>query len=373
LKKKTYISVTNDLFSDQRVHRTIAVLLSLNANVCAIGRKLNAKYDDSDNAFNIHRFNMLFRKGFLFYAFYNLRLFFYLISRKKIDLLVSNDLDTLLANFLVSKLRSCKLVFDSHEYFTELPELEGRGMVKHFWKGLEKWIVPKLRYACTVNESLADIFKNAYGTDFKVVRNLPYQHADVQEYTTPEWTKGKHLILYQGSVNIGRGLEMMIDIVKDLSDYVFIIAGTGDILNTLKEKVQAEDLQQKVILTGRLSPGRLRSLTNQADIGISLEQNLGLNYYFALPNKIFDYIQAGIPVLCSDFPEMRNIVLKYKIGRFVASSDKNEVRKAILEMIENKQDSLMWKQNSEKASVELSWENEQKVLIELINSTGIFK
>ena len=100
---------------------------------------------------------LMFNKGPLFYAEYNIRLFFFLLF-KKVDILVANDLDTLPANYLISRIRKKILVYDSHEYFTEVPELVGRDFVRRVWSGIEKRILPKIKYSYTVCESIARIY-----------------------------------------------------------------------------------------------------------------------------------------------------------------------------------------------------------------------
>src|SRR5688500_271887 len=104
-------------------------------------------------SYRTNRFRMFFEKGALFYAWFNVRLFWFLLFRSS-DILVANDLDTLLPNYLVSKLKRKKLVYDSHEYFTEVPELISRPKVKAVWEHIERFIFPKLKYVSTVNHSI---------------------------------------------------------------------------------------------------------------------------------------------------------------------------------------------------------------------------
>ena len=114
---------------------------------------------------------MIFKRGFLFYKFFNIRLFFYLLLHKA-DLLVSNDLDTLLPNFLISKIKNLPLVYDSHEYFTGVPEIQNRPFVKWVWKSLEKSIFQRLKYVITVSEPIASLYENLYSVKPVVIRNL---------------------------------------------------------------------------------------------------------------------------------------------------------------------------------------------------------
>jgi glycosyltransferase involved in cell wall biosynthesis len=121
---------------------------------------------------------------------------------------------------------------------------------------------------------------------------------------------------------------------------------------------------------GRIAPDQLFSLTKNALLGVSMEENLGLNYYYALPNKLFDYIQARIPVLVSDFPEMSRIVKDYNIGETIKSRESKEFAKQIMSMLQSP-DREQWKQNLEKAAGELNWEKEKFKLLEVFDNISI--
>ena len=136
-KTKVIFSVTNCICYDQRVLKMAETVSKLNCEITIIGRKSGDYCNPDSVPFRTVRFKMFFKKGFLFYKFFNIRLFIYLLFNK-CDLLVSNDLDTLLPNFLVAKLKRMPLVYDSHEYFTEVPELHNRLFVKWVGRVLRK-------------------------------------------------------------------------------------------------------------------------------------------------------------------------------------------------------------------------------------------
>jgi len=355
--KNIIISTTNDLTTDQRVAKICDTLFSNNYNITLIGRKLKNSIPIT-RKYKTIRMRLFFNNGFLFYAEYNIRLFFKLLFLKK-DILVANDLDTLLPNYLVSKLQSKTIIYDSHELFTEIPELVDRPRVKKIWESIERRIIPNLKNCYTVSDSIAEYYKNKYKTHFETIRNLPKTKKNTIG-VFPFDTNGKTIILYQGAVNIGRGLELMLDTMKHLENHIFVVIGSGDIINDLKKSAVKLIADKKVYFLGKLTPPEMNALTPLADIGISLEEDLGLNYRYALPNKLFDYLHAEVPVLVSNLPEMKKIIDTYKFGEIIQNRNPKLLAKQIEE--------FDFRKHSEEiinAKNILNWENEEQKIISI--------
>ena len=358
--KKVSLSVINDLVTDNRVHKVAVSLQKMGFEPVLIGRLLPESHDVNRD-YLTHRMKLLFLKGGMFYIEYNLRLFFYLL-KIKVDVFVSNDLDTLPANYLASRIKRKPLIYDSHEYFTEVPELIGRPFIRSIWNWLEKLLVPRVDAAYTVCDSIAEVYRDLYKVDFKVVRNLPVCS---QLEKTQHWQKAEgvpKVILYQGALNLGRGIESAIRSMQFLDGAELWLAGDGDITNQLKELVAELNLETKVKFLGRLPLLQLHKVTCQADLGISLEEDLGLNYRFALPNKLFDYIQSGVPVLVSNLPEMRHIVEHYQIGAIAETHQRKDLAQLMKTALFDQEKRLVWQQNLPRAAAELCWENEEEIL-----------
>ena len=356
--KKIIVSVTSDLVSDNRVHKVCNTLQNMGFTVLLVGRKLPESLPVENRAYAVKRFSLIFHKGPQFYAAYNFRLFFFLIF-SKFDLLLANDLDALPANFLASKIKNKALVYDSHEYYTEVPELIDRPKVKKVWEWLESKMLPNLKTAYTVCNSIAEIYTGKYGTPFKVVRNIPLSS---KKHLKKNIENDEKIILYQGAVNIGRGLNQAISAMKYVENAKLVIAGDGDIKTELESLVVKKNLLNKVEFIGRLTIEELSELTPQADLGLSIEEDLGLNYRFALPNKLFDYIQARVPVLITNLPEMAAIVDKYKIGEITNSLEPEHLAIKINDALNNREKRKIWAENLPLAATELTWENEEKVI-----------
>lgn len=162
---------------------------------------------------------------------------------------------------------------------------------------------------------------------------------------------------------MGRGLELMIDAMPYLKSYLLVLAGDGDLMDSLKLRVKEKQLKDSVIFLGKLQPDELVNLTKQADLGLSLEEDLGLNYRYCLPNKVFDYINARIPVLVSELPLLQELLKQYKVGEYLKKRNPKSLAATIEKIIVNKSNYL---QELERAATDLNWENEKKILIEFI-------
>lgn len=365
--KKVIVSVTNDLSTDQRVDKVCRTLSEMGFDVTLTGRWLPGCLPLNDRPYETHRMKLLFRKGPLFYAEYNIRLLMYLLARKS-NLLVSNDLDTLPANFAAHKLKRTPIVYDSHEYYTETPELVNRPFVQGIWERIERFIFPKLTDIITVNQSIADLYEKKYGKKLNVVRNIPRLQTESKPLSREECglPADKSIILMQGAgINIQRGAEETVEAMKFVDNAILLIIGGGDVIGKLKEMAKNLKLEDKIIFKNRLPYPELIRHTRLADIGLTLDKNTNINYRFSLPNKLFDYIHAGIPVLASRLPEIARIVEGYNIGRIAESHDPEYLGNLITNMLSDVESQKIWRKNLLHASSELTWEKEAITLIEL--------
>ncbi|QTD37033.1 glycosyltransferase [Polaribacter batillariae] len=358
--KKIIVSVTNDLTTDQRVEKVCNSLHTNGYEVYLVGRLLKNSVNITRN-YATKRFKLFFNSGALFYAEYNVRLFFFLLFKKK-DILLSNDVDTLLANYFISKIQHKKLVFDSHELFSEIPELVHRPKVKKVWNSIENWILPKLKNNYTVCNSIANYYQNKYNVNFKTILNVPNKK-NLENGVFPFETHQKKIIIYQGAVNIGRGLELMIETMQHLENHLLVVIGSGDIYKDLKKKTSTLKLNDKVFFLGKKKPDELKKLTPLADVGFSLEEDFGLNYKFALPNKIFDYIQAEVPVIVSNLPEMKQLITTYKVGEVIEYRKPKLLANQIKKILEKD-----FSNELKEAKKTLIWENQEKKLLAIFKN-----
>jgi len=357
---KIILAVSNDLVTDNRVYKVSESLKNKGFQVTLIGRCLSYSEPYLRPDVQVKRFKLWFNQSALFYANLNLRLFFYLI-RARVDIVVANDLDTLPACWLAAKLRRKVLVFDSHELFIEVPELTNRTLIRKVWFWLEKILVPGVDFGYTVSPSIQNYYKVNYRKTFQLVRNAAVYRSSFLFNKKSEET----IIIYQGALNQGRGLELMLETMPLLPHMKLWIVGAGDIEQELKRKVLTLRIAEKVIFFGRVQIADLFQYTSKAHMGISLEEDLGLNYRYALPNKIFDYVQARIPMVVSDLPEMRNLVETYEIGYVLSERSTAKLAETILRVEDEYFVKDSDREKLQLAARKLCWQNEEKELIAL--------
>jgi glycosyltransferase involved in cell wall biosynthesis len=387
--KKIFFTVTNDLTYDQRMNRICTSLAENGYEVILVGRKLSGSLPLRNEKYRQKRLRCWFNKGKLFYAEYNTRLFFYLLFQK-MDAICAIDLDTILPCLKISQWKKVPRVYDAHELFTELKEVVSRPRIKKMWTGVEKHAVPKYEKGYTVSESIAEEFEKRYGVRYKTIRNVarlkPVEGTRDKESSFAEASADKqgtgnmelraadsvqHLpskfILYQGAVNEARGFEYLIPAMKWI-DAPLVVCGDGNFMEQLKELIRVHEMEHKVELKGMLPPAELWKIAQQAYMGIAVAENEGLNQYYALPNKFFDYIHAGLPQVTMSFPEYKKINKQFEVAILIDDLAPQRIAAAINNLLADDVIYGRLKQNCLKARQELNWQNEEKKLLAFYQS-----
>jgi len=391
--KRIVMAVTNDLVTDRRVLRHAATLREGGYEVTLFGRN------------DLH---VRSRRSWRFYAEYNLRLCWRLL-RTRCDIVWANDTDTLPACWLAARLRGRRLVMDSHELFPEVPELIDRPRVKRVWERIEGLLLPRCDANMTVCQSIADYYRSKYGVEMTVVRNLWSDECGVMsDEGIGNWSdecgvmsdeeigirnssfiihhSTLKMLMYQGAVNKGRGVDWAIDALEFLSDCRLVVAGGGDLLEEMKAYAQSKPWAERIVFTGRLTPEELEPLTRQAAVGLVMLEDMGLSYHFALPNRIGDFVAAGVPIVVSDLPEMAAVVKRFGVGeiidvdminvdKLIGSMGKNNPstyqRINVLALAEAVRKVLRreWKEEDFAAArADMDWNKEKRKLLECLNA-----
>ncbi|TBR19193.1 MAG: glycosyltransferase [Chitinophagaceae bacterium] len=340
------------------MNRICTSLYQYGFEVTLVGRKTFDSMPLLKNIYKQKRLFCFFKNGPLFYFEYNVRLFFYLLFQKK-DAVCCIDLDTILPVLLVSKINNIPRIYDAHELFTELKEVITRPKIKKIWMMIEKFTVPKFPLGYTVSESIAEEFFKRYSVKYSVIRNMPQLKEQISRTQ-----KGNQFLFYQGAVNEGRGFEFLIPAMKHISCKL-VIAGDGNFMEQMKELIKKNNVDEKVKLLGMVLPTELNSLTEQAFIGISLVENIGLNQYWSLTNKYFDYIHAGIPQVTMNYPEYQKLNSQFKTALLIDNLLPTTIAEAINKLLTDEELYVELQNNCFLASKKLNWQNEEKQLVNI--------
>lgn len=366
--RRAVICSQSNFDTDYRVAKMAATLRSCGYEVTLLGR--SHPREARAAAPGAHYMKMLFWHGPLFYAELNVRLLFHLLFCRRPALIVSIDLDTLAGCLAASKVRGARLMFDSHELFPEVPEIAGKPFVRRVWQRVQDFCVPRMRATdvrVTVCRSIADIFRSAYGREFLVVRNVPLAaQAEAVRHMTARAGRRPFTILYQGAVNVGRGVEEVIKALPRLPGCRFVVVGGGDVLEDARRLAEAEGVADRVEFAGRKPFGQLAQYMAAADLGTVLMRDVCLNYRLALPNRLFDFIQAGLPILASRLPEVERIVDGEGVGLCVGDLTPDAVAEAVRVVMAHPELAAHWRANMAALASRQTWEEETKGLVKTL-------
>ncbi|ASW75313.1 glycosyl transferase family 1 [Chryseobacterium piperi] len=363
MKKKIITSAFSNLFTDQRIEKVCKTLHDNGYVIELIGNDWGGA-QEMERPYPFSRIPL--RSKSLKTAYFEFNWKLYQALKKRVDkntILHANDVDALLPNYLVSKEFKIPLVFDSHEIFSEMPAIQGK-MSQKLWRYLEKKILPEIRLMITASKSYAEWFQKRYHVNPVVVQNAPKRIS----FTLQIPENNPKIILYQGALNPFRGIDKAILAMHRLEGVIFKIAGDGPQKREFEDLVIRENLQHKVKFLGKLKPEDLRKVTLLADAGLSIEENGGDSYLYSLPNKVLDCIQARVPLILADFPEMKRIKEQFNVGEIIKDHQPESIARAITLVLDRGRGK--YQDELEKASELLCWENEEVKLLEVFQKAS---
>jgi len=312
MKKSILICSTSYHQYDRRLQRISNSLADAGYETYWISRSYDDRTKSKSQVSHIP-VSTFFGSGILFYLEYNIRLFWTILFTS-CDIVCSVDLDTLPACALATLLSKRKLAFDAHEIFYEVPELEGKLFKKWIWKTVARVFIRRSDLNYTVNNSLKKHYEQAYGQPFHVIMNVPQKSSDI------ELDKNRHdlkTLVYLGVINKGRGIDIAIQSLKQLSDYKLIIIGEGDESEAMRELCKKYRVEDRVEFTSFVAPENIPTVLKKGSIGINLLVAESENYRLSLANKFFDYMHNHLPSINMRYPEYENILSQNKVGLMV--------------------------------------------------------
>ncbi len=326
-------------------------------DVLLVGFKKKDSAALSNKIFKQKRLGLFFQNGPLFFVETNIRLFFFLLFQK-CNIICADDLDTALPVLFSSKIKGKTRTFDAHELFCEMHDVVSRPRIYKIWKTIEKFAQPKFKFGYTENEGYANELKKMYGVDYFIVMNSP--HFLCQPI---EKNKNEKLLIYQGAIERGRGFEGLIPALKNI-DAELIVCGNGKFFGEVKLNAQKENVARKIDFKGFVKPENLRAYTDEASIGLNMNDNLGASFYYSLTNRFFDYMHACIPQVSMNYPENKKINDQYEIAVLIDDLQPETIANAIKRLLDDKELYCRLQQNCLKAREVYNWENEEKKLVQ---------
>lgn len=323
--KRIVLTVTSDPAYDQRMIRICTSLQSAGYDVLLIGRLRPNSGELPQRPFRQRRIRQQIDSGKLFYVLYNLKVFFTLLFVKA-DCFCAIDLDTILPVFYASRLRRKPRVYDAHELFCEMEEVVTRPATQKMWYAIERHTVPRFPAGYTVNESYVREYHRMYGVDYQIVRNATV----LRPLEIPD--KPEKIILYQGAVNHGRCFPELIAAMQHV-DTQLVICGEGNFYKEAQALVSELGLTHKVVFKGYVKPAELVDYTRSAYIGITLFVATSLSNELSLANRFFDYMHAGVPQLCTDYPEYAAINKQYEVATLLREVTPRHIADALNTML----------------------------------------
>lgn len=368
---KIAVLVSNDLSFDQRVQKTCRVLESAGHTVHLLGRELpnSVPYEGPGTS---TRFKLKFNSGVLFYAELQMAIYRWL-KKNEFDCIWANDLDTLLPAVLAGGRKGVPVVYDSHEYFTEAAGLTQAPIKRRIWLVVEKMTIPYLGRMITVNSSIGEKYSNRYGLKVDVVRNMPELSADIpqmgsrSEFEAYGIPTDLPIMLMQGAfMDRDRGAAEAVNAVEQMEGVRLVLVGAGIEWEEASQRTEEPSLKGKLYCIPRLPYLELKKLTASADVGLSLDKALHENYILSLPNKLFDFIHAGLPIVASPMVEVKKIVEDNNIGVVTTEVSHQAIAIAVQKVLETPREN--WFEACMKARKNLHWGTDSHLILENLES-----
>lgn len=366
-------TVTNDLTYDQRMQRICTSLSSAGYEVTLVGREMPDSVPLQKMNYQQVRLQLKYYTGKLFYAEFNWKLYRWLrkeytrLAGKKVAI-YTVDLDTIVPGYFVSEKFNLPRLYDAHELFSELTEVKRRPLIAAIWKLIERRYVRKYTFGYSVNQFIKDELNRRYEVNYEVVRNMPLRlHSENKPVENFHFALPATFFLYQGAVNEGRAFDELIPAMRNVS-IPLVIVGNGNYFKQVEALIKTHALGHKVILAGNIAPSLLRLITQKALAGITLFNNTGLNQYYSLANRFFDYAQAEIPQLCNDYPEYEALNKQHKVALLLHELTSEAIALSLNKLAD---DDVLYnelKQHAKIAAKDWCWENESVKMLKVWNN-----
>ena len=272
----------------------------------------------------------------------------------------ASDLYALRAMRLAAKRHGGRMAYDARELYPHVASTAGRPWARAAWRAIEGRDIGQAAAIFTVSDSIATRLAHTYKlTPPVVLYNAPPTcsvRASPSLRARAGLTSSDVLLLHQGSIQKGRGCRLLADAMCDVQGAVLVFLGGGPLKEEVRDYVRAARMEQRIRFLDAVPPDSLLPVTAGADVGVTLLEDSCLNHRFALPNKLFEYLMAGLPVLASDLPEIGGIVKRFDVGCVVNPSDRPSLVQALQNVVDNKDLRDAWAANTRSVFETFNWE-----------------
>lgn len=382
LPRKVTMLVLNDFTHDQRVHRAAKALASAGheVTVLALWQKGLPKLE-TNYGYRVKRLRLCSRvwRGGLLAPLVKYLEFAAQVckfsGREPAQVYHAHDANTLPAAWLAAQRNHAQLVYDAHELETGRNFGHSRlaGIYQRTWAWPERMFIHRANAVLTVSEGISDEMSRLYGIPKPtVVMNCPEQSPLRRSTLLRDKlniAQGLKIALYQGGVVPGRGVQPFLEAIQHIPEVVGVVLGDGQLLPEFRSYAKS-GRWQRVYFPGRIARQELPDYTASADLGVSLIEDTCRSYHLSLPNKLFEYLQAGIPVLGSNLPEIAGLIRKYDVGEVVDPDDPESVASGISQLLCNPERYVQVQKNTRRAAAVLNWETEKDKLLSLYRGLG---
>ncbi|MFI8496368.1 glycosyltransferase [Peribacillus butanolivorans] len=289
--------------------------------------------------------------------------------KKRYDFYHSNDLNTLMQGAISSKfLRRKKLIYDSHEVQTSRTGYNSR-----IYGIQEKFLLKFVDEMIAENHTRAKYNEDLYGLYPKVVHNypiptLPEESTVVDLHELLMLPEDEPILLYQGGIQTGRGLEKVVEAVPMMEAGTLVFIGDGKIKPELIKKVESMGLEHRVKFIPKVPVDDLLHYTKNAYLGFQVLNNVCFNHYSASSNKLFEYMMSGVPVIACSFPEIQKVVESEKIGVCVDSHDPRSIADGVNYLLKHPEKRAEMSSNCLNARLKYNWKQEKEIFIQIYQS-----
>lgn len=299
--------------------------------------------------------------SFVFYFSFAVQLWKSLKSSNA-DIYIAEDFFPLAFTTIIGKRKNAKVVYNSRELYPFLGGLRNKKFTQWLIKIIEKKYIKKVDLVLTTGEMDSNFLEDYYGIrNTLVIRNIPLLQVPKKEIDLRNIlniSPKQKILLYQGVMIEGRGITKIISLMNELKNIEFVLLGDGALRKEFETTALKYKVHDRVHFLGTVPQRDLINYTAAADIGLALIENISISYYHALPNKLFEYIMAGIPVLSSNLPQMKKIINDYQVGIIVDEKDDINISNGLKKLSEDEEFIAKLKDNCRKASLELNWDKE---------------